>query len=256
MKRIRNAFEDRKAFIAYLTAGDPDLDTTKQLIGTMVQTGVDLIVLGMPQEDTPEQLPDLKESMMRALEAETKTEDVFNMIAGLNRSIRIPMILFTFLRTIKEYGISRFMRRCKECGINGLIVPDLVCEEKNEISRDCNLFGISLIAMVNPGSKERIASLAKTAKGFVYCESSKEELGKNNNIDYSEMVAVVRAHANVPCAMGFGISTPDQAREMAKIADGVLIANGILLVLKQYGKNCIKPMADYVRTIKSALREA
>ncbi len=256
MNRVRNAFEDRKAFIAYLTAGDPDINTTKRLITAMEQGGVDLVEIGIPYGNLSIGLPDLESSNKRALDAGTKVDDVFDMILEIRKMVRIPMIVSAHLETIKEYGISRFMRKCKECNIDGLLVPDLVYEERNIISRDCDLFGVDLISVVTPGSRERISTIAKRAKGFVYCEHSEETLGKKDDIDFREMVAIIRANANVPCAMGFGITTPDQAKEMARIADGVVIGNGILHVTAEYGNDCVRPVTDYVRTMKSALRQA
>ncbi len=256
MDRIRNAFEDRKAFIAYLTAGDPDLSTTRQLILAMEQTGVDMVKIGMPYENISVESDDIKSSNKRAIDAGIKTEDVFEMIKSIRKSVRIPMIILAYLETIKEYGISRFMRKCKEVDIDGLVVPNLVFEERKEISRDCDLFGVRLISVVNPSPRDRIASIAKGAKGFVYCEADKLRNEKDNQIDHREIVATIRANANVPCAMGFGVNTPDQAKTMARISDGVVIGSGIVKAIALYGKDCIRPVTEYVRTMKAALRQA
>ncbi len=256
MNKIRNAFEDRKAFIAYLTAGDPDLETTKELILTMEQTGVDVIEIGIPSENIPVELSELQESNRRGIEAGTTAEDVFNMILSLNKTVRVPLVVLAYLDTIREYGISRFMRKCKECSVEGLIVPDLVYEERNEISRDCDLFGVDLLSIIHPSSRDEIATIAKKAKGFIYCESSPEKLGQDNEVDYSEMVAIIRGNGKVPCAMGFGITTPDQAKNLARIGDGVVIASGILRTIEEYGKNCVVPVREYIRTMKAALRQA
>ncbi len=256
MNRLRNAFEDRKAFIAYLTAGDPGLDTTKELILTMEQTGADIIEIGIPYKNIPTGLTDIVESNKRALDAGTTVEDIFNMILGLTKKIRVPVVVLAYLETIKEYGISRFMRKCKECNISGLVVPDLKSSQQSEISRDCDLFGVDLISVIHPGSREEIATIAKTSKGFIYCEASLEEVDKNAKIDFREMVAIIRANANVPCVMGFGITTLDQAKDMATISDGVVIVNGIVRTVGQYDKECIAPVREYVRAMRAALRQA
>ena len=256
MRKIRNAFEDRKSFIAYLTAGDPDIETTRQLIVAMEQAGVNLVEIGIPCANLSIGIEDVIESNRRALEAETTVDDVFNMISGLDKTVRIPMILVVYLDTIKDYGISRFMRKCKECNINGIVVPDLAYEDRTVISRDCDLFGVTLISVVTPSSRDRIAAISKQAKGFVYCESGKYVVEDQVQIDFREIVATVRANASVPCALGFGITTPYQAKEMAQIADGVVIGTGIIRVTAQYGKDCIRPVTDYVRTIKTALNQA
>ncbi len=256
MNKLRNAFEDRKAFIAYLTAGDPDLDTTKELILTMEKTGADIIEIGMPYESIPTELTDLVESNQRALDAGTTVEDIFNMILGLTKRIRVPLVVLAYLETIKEYGISRFMRKCKECNIAGLVVPDLESSQEREITRDCDLFGVDLISIIHPGSRDEIAAIAKRAKGFIYCESSLEEINMNGKTDFREMVAIIRGNANVPCVMGFGIMTLDQAKDMATISDGVVIVNGIVRAVGEYGKECITPVREYVRAMRAALRHA
>ncbi len=256
MRKIKDAFEGKKAFIAYLTAGDPDIETTKELILSMERSGVDMIEIGIPSDKVPEELADLMKSNMKGLESGVSVDDIFTMAATLSKTVRAPLLILAYLDTIKEYGISRFMRKCKECSVAGLVVPNLVFDEKKEIAKDCDLFGVDLISVVRPGSREEIAAVAKNAKGFVYCETSLEEIGKDSKSDFREMVAMVRANASVPCVMGFGIHTPDQAKDMARIADGVIIGSGIIKATTEYGKDCVGPVTDYVRTVKDAIRQA
>lgn len=256
MKRIRNAFEDKKAFIAYVTAGDPDIDTTKQIIMTMDQEGVDMIDIGLPYEGSSTMESDLCQSNHRALEAGTITEDVFQMIGDLRNNIRVPFVLQTHTKTIENYGISKFMRKCKEYGIEGIIVTDLKYEEKSAIARDSELFGVNLIPVVTHDTRERMAAIAKKAKGFVYCEAVFGNTDKDEKVDYREIAAIVRSNTNIPCVMGFGITTVDQAKELARISDGVVICNGIIRATAEYGKDCIRPVTDYIRTMKAALRQA
>lgn len=256
MKRIRNAFEDKKAFIAYVTAGDPDLDTTKQIILTMDQSGVDMIDIGFPYDCSKKIESDLCQSIQRALSGGTTTEGVFQMISELRQSVRAPFVLQAHTKTIEDYGISKFMRKCKEFGIEGIIIPDLEYVEKTAISRDSDLFGVDLIPVLAPDTRERMAAIAKKAKGFVYCDATFGNTNKDGKVDLREIAAIVRSNTSIPCVMGFGITTIDQAKELARISDGVVISNGIVKATAEYGKDCIRPITDYVRTMKSALRQA
>lgn len=255
MRRIKDAFEDKKTCIAYLTAGDPDIETTKELILSMEQVGVDIIEIGIPSDSIPENLVELKRSNSNGLKSGVSADDIFTMVETLSKTIRTPLLILAYLDSIKEYGITRFMRKCKECSVAGLVIPDLIMDETNEIIKDCNLFGVELITVVRPGTREQIAAAVKKAKGFVYCEAPLEEMHTETQSDFSEMVAIVRSNASVPCVLGFGIHTPDEAKRMARISDGVVIGKGIVKATIEYGQDCVRPVTDYVRTIRAAIRQ-
>lgn len=255
MSKIKNAFEKGKAFVAFLTAGDPNLHTTEQLILAMEQAGADLIEIGIPFSDPVAEGPAIQGADQRALAAGTTTDGIFAMVGRLKEKVNIPLVFMTYINPVFTYGSERFMKRCSECGISGIIIPDLPFEEKNEVLPACNQYGITLISMIAPTSDERISRIAAQAQGFLYCVSSMGVTGVRNEIttNIDEMVAQVRKATATPCAIGFGISTPEQAAEMAKSADGVIVGSAIVKLIAQYGEDSIAPVSDYVRSMKQAI---
>ena len=167
-------------------------------------------------------------------------------------------MFMTYINPIYTYGAEKFMKRCVECGIDGIIVPDVPFEEREEISTICESAGIKLISMIAPTSKERICMIAKQAKGFLYCVSSLGVTGVRSQIttNIGEMVQQVKAVSDIPCAVGFGIATPQQAQEMASCSDGAIVGSAIVKIVAKYGKECIKPVCDYVQEMKDAVLSA
>ncbi|MCR5793562.1 MAG: tryptophan synthase subunit alpha [Lachnospiraceae bacterium] len=255
MSRIPQAFKDEKAFIAFVTGGDPDLATSKELIIEMEKAGADLIEIGIPFSDPIAEGPVIQEANERALAAGCTTDKLFDMVKEARKEVSVPMVFLTYVNPIFTYGTEKFMERCKECGIDGLIVPDLPYEEKEEISGVCDAYDIDLISLIAPTSHERIRMIAKEAKGFVYCVSSLGVTGVRSKIetDISSMVKLVKETKDIPCAVGFGISTPEQAKEMADISDGAIVGSAIVKIVAEHGKNAVKPVADYVREMKAGV---
>lgn len=255
MSRINKAFENGKAFIAFVTGGDPDIETTEKLIYTMSESGADLIEIGIPFSDPIAEGPVIQEASERALKAGCTTDKLFDMVKRVREKVDTPLVFMTYLNPIYTYGKEKFMNNCKEAGIDGVIVPDLPYEEKDELDAVCEKYEIDLISLIAPTSHERIKMIAKEAKGFVYCVSSLGVTGVRSEIttDLGAMVELVREVTDVPCAIGFGISTPEQAAKMSKQADGVIVGSAIVKIVAKHGKDCIEEVSNYVKSMKGAI---
>lgn len=258
MSRIENAFKNGKAFISFLTGGDPDLETSEKLIYAMEKAGADLIEIGVPFSDPIAEGPVIQEANERALAAGCTTDKLFDMVARVRKNTQIPLVYLTYINPIFTYGKERFMKRCKECGIDGLIIPDLPYEEKEELADVCKEYGVDIISLIAPTSHERITMIAKEAQGFVYCVSSLGVTGVRTEIktDVSEMVDLVKKATDVPCAVGFGIATSQQAENMAKVADGAIVGSAIVKIIAEHGRNSEQPVFDYVKSMKEAVMKA
>ena len=256
MSRIQKAFENGKAFIPFITGGDPDLETTKKLIIAMEEAGADLIEIGLPFSDPVAEGSVIQEANERALAAGCTIDKLFDMVKEARQSVKVPMVFLTYVNPVFVYGKSKFMKRCVECGIDGLIVPDLPYEEKHELSDTCEEFGVDLISLVAPTAKERIAMIAKEAKGFVYVVSSLGVTGVRSEIttDTEEMVKLVKEVTDVSCAVGFGISTPEQAAQQAKISDGAIVGSAIVKLVAEHGGDSVEVVKEYVGRMKEAVR--
>ena len=255
MTKISDAFKNGKAFIGFITGGDPDIETTEKLLYTMSESGADLIEIGIPFSDPIAEGPVIQEASERALAAGCTTDKLFDLVAKVIPNLDTPIVFMTYINPIYTYGKEKFMSKCKECGIQGIIVPDLPYEEKDELTPECNKYGIDLISLIAPTSHERITMIAKEAKGFVYCVSSLGVTGVRSEIttDISAMTDLVRKATDIPCAIGFGISTPEQAKKMSADADGVIVGSAIVKIVAQYGKDSAEHVAEYVRSMKEAI---
>lgn len=255
MSRITTAFDHGKAFIAFITCGDPDLDTTKALIETIATAGADLIELGIPFSDPTAEGLVIQGANQRALDNGVTTDAIFHMIREVRENVSIPMVFMTYANVVFSYGTERFLRNAADIGMDGLILPDVPYEEKADFAPACADHGLDLISLVAPTSKERAAMIAKEATGFVYCVSSLGVTGVRNEItaDVGAMIKLIRKNTDVPAAIGFGISTPEQAAAMAEIADGVIVGSAIVKLVENHGKDAIPYVYDYVKAMKSAI---
>lgn len=255
MSRITDAFTQGKAFIPFVTCGDPDLATTEALVHAMSAAGADLIELGIPFSDPVAEGPVIQQADMRALASGTTTDGIFEMVGRIRTSCDTPLVFMTYINPIFTYGKERFLTKCKENGIDGLIVPDLPYEEKGEILPQCKEQGIELISMIAPTSEQRIRKIATEAEGFVYCVSSLGVTGVRTTISdaASGMVKAVKQVKDIPCAIGFGISNTEQAKQMASYADGVIVGSAIVRLIAQHGRESIPVVEDYVRRMKQAI---
>ena len=256
MTEIAKAFENGKAFIPFITCGDPDLETTAKVVREAVANGADLIELGIPFSDPTAEGPVIQGANIRALKGGVTTDKVFDLVKELRKDVTIPMVFMTYANVVFSYGADKFISTCEEIGINGLILPDLPYEEKDEFLPLCKKYGVDLISLIAPTSENRIAMIAKEADGFIYLVSSLGVTGTRSeiNTDLKSIVDVIRQNSSVPCAIGFGISTPEQARKMADIADGAIVGSAIIKIIKQYGKDAPKYVGEYVKSMNDAVR--
>lgn len=258
MTKIADAFANGKAFIPFLTCGDPDLETTEKLIGAIAEAGADLIELGIPFSDPTAEGPVIQDANLRALSAGTTTDKIFDMVRRVRQTVSIPMVFMTYANVIFSYGADRFLKTAAEIGMNGIIVPDVPFEEKQEFEPLCQKYGLDQISMIAPTSHDRIRAIAEQANGFLYCVSSLGVTGTRTAIttDIGAMVKLVKEGKDIPCAVGFGISTPEQAESMCRQADGAIVGSAIVKLIAQYGRDSVQLVADYVRTMKTACRNA
>lgn len=255
MSKTGTAFENGKAFIPFITCGDPDLETTAAAVRAAAENGADLIELGIPFSDPTAEGPVIQMANMRALNGGVTTDQIFCFVREIRREITIPMVFMTYANVVFSYGAERFIAACREIGIDGLILPDLPFEEKEEFLPLCRKYGVDLISLIAPTSENRIAMIAKEAEGFLYIVSSLGVTGVRREIktDLSSIIKVVREYSDIPCAIGFGISTPEQAKKMADLSDGVIVGSAIVRLLEQYGKEAPKYIGLYVQSMKTAL---
>ena len=256
MSRIKEAFRDQKAFIAFITCGDPDLETTAAVVREAERNGADLIELGIPFSDPTAEGPVIQGANLRALTGGVTTDKVFDLVRELRTDVKIPMVFMTYANVVFSYGAEEFISTCAEIGIDGLILPDLPFEEKDEFLDVCHKYGVDLISMIAPTSENRIAMIAKEAEGFLYIVSSLGVTGTRSEIttDLGSIVKVVRENTKTPCAIGFGISTPEQAKKMAGISDGAIVGSAIIKIIAKYGKDAPAEVGKYVKEMKDAIR--
>lgn len=257
MSKIAKAFEQGKAFIAFLTCGDPDLEATEAAVRAAVDNGADLIELGIPFSDPTAEGPVIQAANERALAAGTTTDKIFEMVRRLRKDITVPMVFMTYANVVFSYGTRGFVSAAAEAGMDGLILPDVPFEEKGEFQPACHEHGLELISLVAPTSEHRIAMIARQAEGFLYIVSSLGVTGMRQEIttDLASMVEVVRQNTGIPCAIGFGISTPEQAQRMAAISDGAIVGSAIVKIMETYGRKAPGHVGEYVRSMKQALRQ-
>lgn len=258
MIKIKDAFNEKKAFIPFITGGDPDLETTGKLLLAMQEAGADLIEIGVPFSDPVAEGPVIQEADDRALKGGCTTDGLFDLVTSLKDKLTVPVVFMTYINPVFSYGTDRFLDRCNEAGICGIIVPDVPFEEKDEIAVSCKEHGIELVSMIAPTSMDRIRSIAKEAEGFLYCVSSLGVTGVRQEIttDVASMVKTAKEVSDIPCAVGFGISTPEQAEKMAKVSDGAITGSAIVRIIAEHGRDCVPYVTDYVRSMKEAVSRA
>ena len=254
--RIADAFRNGKAFIPFVTCGDPDLETTAAIVRAMAANGADLIELGIPFSDPTAEGPVIQGANIRALAGGVTTDKVFDLVREVRRDVTVPMVFMTYANVVYSYGAEKFIATCKDVGIQGLILPDIPFEEKEEFLDLCHTYGVDLVSLVAPTSADRIAMIAREAEGFLYIVSSLGVTGTRTEIstDLDSIVKVVRENTDTPCAIGVGISTPEQCAKMGAIADGAIVGSAIVKLVAQYGKDAAGPVGEYVRSMKEALQ--
>ncbi len=246
-----------KAFIGFITAGDPDLETTAKLIEAMQTAQADLIEIGIPFSDPVAEGPVIEAASVRALANGTTTDKIFDMLEHIKPQVTIPLAIMTYINPVFTYGATKFIKRCSDAGIACIIVPDLPYEEKHEILPICNQYDIKLISLIAPTSEARLEKIAQQAEGFLYCVSSKGVTGMRETIttNIGELIQKVKQIKDIPCMVGFGISTPAQAKQMAAISDGVIVGSAIVDIISVHGTKSPEHVAAYVKDMKDAILE-
>ena len=239
MSNIAKAFKNGKAFIPFITCGDPDLATTAAAVREAVKNGADLIELGIPFSDPTAEGPVIQGANLRALSGGVNTDMIFSFVRGLRTDVTVPMVFMTYANVVFSYGSEKFISTCAEIGIDGLILPDIPYEEKEEFLPLCHRYGVDLISLIAPTSENRVGMIAKDAEGFIYLVSSLGVTGERSkiNTDLTAIVKTIRENTSVPCAIGFGISTPEQAKQMASLSDGAIVGSAIVRLLEKHGKD-------------------
>ena len=255
MNKISEAFENKKAFIGFLTAGDPTLEKTEEFVLEMERAGASLIELGVPFSDPIADGPVIQEANIRSLSAGCTTDKLFDTVASIRKKTQIPLVFLAYLNTLYKYGYDKFCSRCQECGIDGVIIPDLPYEERNELVPIASKYGVDVITMVAPTSKERIRMVVKDATGFIYVVSSMGVTGARSEIttDVGEIVETIREVTDTPTAIGFGINTKEQVHKYSAIADGAIIGSAIVKIIAQYGEKAAPELYKYVSEMVDGL---
>ena len=256
-KKITEAFAKGKAFIPFVTCGDPSLNVTEKIVYAMEEAGADLIELGIPFSDPTAEGPVIQGANLRALSGGVTTDKVFDMVEKIRKNSSIPMVFMTYANVVFSYGIERFCKRAAEVGMDGMILPDVPFEEKEEFASVAEKYGLDLISLVAPTSHEKISMIAKEAEGFLYCVSSIGVTGTRSEFttDFDEFFGVIKKNATIPCAVGFGISGPEQAKKMSTYCDGVIVGSAIVKLISQYGKESPEKVYEFTKSLRDALDE-
>ena len=256
MNKISDAFNNGKTFIGFVTAGDPDLDTSKEILLSMSKGGCDLIEVGIPFSDPIAEGPVIQDANIRALKNNVTTDDVFALTKSVSQEVDTPMVFMTYLNVLFKYGYDKFLQKAKDSGICGVIIPDLPYEEKDELQSVAKKYGIEVVSLVAPTSEDRIKMIAADAEGFIYTVSSMGVTGVRSEIktDLESITKAIKEVTDVPVAIGFGINTPEQAKKYSHIADGVIVGSAIVKLVAEHKTEAPKYVYEYVKSMKDAIR--
>jgi tryptophan synthase alpha chain len=249
--KISQAFAGKKAFIAYLMAGDPSLEKTREYIIALERAGADIIEIGIPFSDPIAEGDVIQAANLRAFASNTTLDGIFDMIASLKGAVSVPLLFMTYLNPVFSRGYSAFFKQCAECGVQGIIIPDLPFDESGEVTEFTKTNGLALISLIAPTSAERVSRIARGAEGFVYLVSSLGVTGARAEIttDVGALTASVRAHTDVPIAVGFGVHSPEQAARIREHADGVIVGSAIVSIIAEHGPAAAPHIDEYVRAM-------
>lgn len=255
MSKINNAFKNGKAFIGFLTGGDPSMEKSGEFILEMERGGADLIEIGIPFSDPVAEGSVIQRANIRALAAGATTDKIFGLVESVRKESDIPLVFLTYLNPVFRYGYGRFFSRCRSLGVDGIIIPDLPFEEKDELADEADQYGVDLISLIAPTSERRIKQIASAAKGFLYAVSSLGVTGIRSEIktDLKSIIDTAKETAKIPVAVGFGINTPEQAKEIGTIADGVIVGSAIVKIIEKHGEAAGPFLYEYVKGMKAAL---
>lgn len=256
MSKIKNAFENKKAFIAFITAGDPSIEKTEEFILTAEKAGADLVEIGIPFSDPIADGPVIQEANVRALKNNVTTDDIFNLVTSVRKKTDIPLVFLTYLNPIFKYGYERFLTRCQEVELDGLIIPDLPFEEKGELAPLAKQYDVDIISLIAPTSEQRIKTIAEDSSGFLYIVASMGVTGVRTEIktDLPSILKAVKTASDTPTAVGFGINTPEQAKTISQYADGVIVGSAIVKIIAEHGENAAPYIYEYIASMKNVMR--
>lgn len=256
MSKIKNAFKDKKAFIAFITAGDPSLEKTEEFVLTAEKAGADLVEIGIPFSDPIADGPVIQEANVRALKNNVTTDDIFDLVASIRKKTDIPLVFLTYLNPVYKYGYEKFLARCQQLGLDGIIIPDLPFEEKGELAPLAKQYDVDIISLIAPTSEQRIKTIAEDSSGFLYVVASMGVTGVRTEIktDLPSILKAVKAASDTPAAVGFGINTPEQAKTISQYADGVIVGSAIVKIIAEHGDNAAPYVYDYIASMKNAIR--
>lgn len=260
MNRIEKALSElkakgEKALITFVTAGDPDLDTTERLVLEMLDKGSDIVEIGVPFSDPIAEGKVIQKASLRSLSGGTDLTGIFGMVEKLREKTDKPLILMMYVNTIFRFGTERFFALCRENGIDGVIVPDLPYEERGELQPYAENNGIISVSLVAPTSHQRIADIAANAEGFLYCVSSTGVTGTRSSFttNFDEFFGEIKNSCKVPAMVGFGISGPEQAKKMSGYCDGVIVGSAIVKIVEEYGRDSVSKVGEFVGSLKKAI---
>lgn len=256
MNKISDAFNHGKAFIGFITAGDPNIETTKEIMLKMAQAGCDLIEVGIPFSDPIAEGPVIQNANIRALKNNVTTDDVFFMTKEVSSKLNIPIVYMTYLNVLFRYGYDEFLKKAADSGISGVIIPDMPFEEKAELQKVATNYNIEVVSLIAPTSDERIKVIASDAEGFIYEVSSLGVTGVRSEIktDLESITKTIKEVTDIPVAIGFGINTPEQAKKYSTIADGVIVGSAIVKIIEKYGEAAPVEVYKYVKSMKDAIK--
>jgi tryptophan synthase alpha chain len=270
MSNINRAFAGRgpgnPAFIGFVTGGDPSVEKSEEFILEMIRAGADLVEIGIPFSDPIAEGPVIQRANIRALNGGATVEKMFGRVERLRKKTAVPLVFLTYLNPVFHYGYEKFFDRCREAGLDGIIIPDLPFEEQAEVRSAAAPRGVDLISLAAPTSEERVREIVKTASGFLYLVSSMGVTGIRGEMsaDLPALISMARAAAAdqtaaaqlpaapLPVAVGFGIHSPAQAAETGRYADGIIVGSAIVKIVEEHGEGAGKYIYDYVKALKEA----
>ncbi|MDR1362887.1 MAG: tryptophan synthase subunit alpha [Spirochaetaceae bacterium] len=255
MSRIAEAFSKGKVFIGFVTGGDPSIEKSEEFILKMIEAGAGLVEIGVPFSDPVAEGPVIQAANARALTAGASLEKLFALVKRLREKTQIPLVFLTYFNPVFKYGVDEFFKQCAKTGLDGVIIPDLPFEESGEARGAANKNGVDLISLIAPTSENRIKEIAQNAEGFLYIVSSMGVTGARAAIetDLKPIIAAARSHTKIPLAVGFGINTPEQAADVARIADGVIVGSAIVKIAERFGGEAGRHIYDYVKSMKAGV---
>jgi tryptophan synthase alpha chain len=265
MNRIDKAFSElkgknKKAFVPFITAGDPTLDITKSLILTLKSVGADIIELGIPFSDPIADGPSIQRASLRSLEHNTSLRDVLNMVAEIRKDTQIPIVLMGYYNPIFKYGVAKFTKDATESGVDGVVVADLPPDESAELTKSAKEHNLATIFLVAPTSTpDRVKLIAESCTGYIYCVSTTGVTGARTTVSdmLTPTLKLIKKYTDKPIAVGFGVSTPEQASEIAKVADGVIIGSAIVNIIEKYKDNpseLLSSVKDFASKLARAIK--